>query len=83
MIASPPKELISNPLQLALEKHSEHLKEYIELLSPTDNKGRYLHYDQLRYRFSNDLDKDLAWSIVKTAVTFNLIPSLERSFIKL
>lgn len=67
MIASPPKELISNPLQLALEKHSDHLQEYIELLSPTDNKGRYLHYDQLRYRFSNDLDKDLAWSIVKTA----------------
>ena len=67
MIAHPPKKLISNPLQAAFESHQDHMEKCIELFSPTDGKGRYLPFDELKYRFPRELEPELAWSIVKSA----------------
>ena len=46
---------------------SEDLSEYLKLHSPTDEKGRYLHFHDFRYRVAKGLNIKLAWSVVKSA----------------
>jgi Fic family protein len=67
MIKRPPSERIANPFNRIAEQCSEQLGDYLELFAPVDDKGRYLHFDELRHRLPAALDIDLAWSVVKSA----------------
>ena len=66
MIASPPKHRALYPF-LNKEMTSEDLREYLKLHSPTDEKGRYLHFHDFRYRVAKGLNVEFAWSVVKSA----------------
>lgn len=67
MIKSPPKKLIPNPMQVVMAAHAEQIEDYLSLFSPLDAKGRYLHFDELRFRLPKGVDTELAWSVVKSA----------------
>lgn len=67
MISKPPSELIVNPFQHIAEKEPDKIDEYLGLFSPIDSKGRYLHYDEFKYRVPKELDTNISWSVVKMA----------------
>lgn len=67
MIAVPPRIRVSNPLSKIAKECPEKLDDYLALSFPTDEKGRYLHYDEIRFRLPKELDIDLAWAIIKIA----------------
>jgi len=76
VIALPPKEIPLNPLrQIAVDK-PEQLNDYLAFLSPTDTKGRYLHYDQLRFRTPKKLDNNLVWAVTKLSRRGQTMPLL-------
>ncbi|WP_248800668.1 Fic family protein [Pseudomonas sp. MWU13-2105] len=66
MVKSPPPTN-PNPFAEILEKHPDKAGAYLELSHCVDSKGRYLHFDKLRFRIPSDLDPALAWSVVKHA----------------
>lgn len=43
------------------------LDDYMQWLAPTDSKGRYLHYEELKRRVVRPLDPEVVWAIVKQA----------------
>lgn len=45
----------------------DQLEPYLEFYSPIDAKGRYLPYDELRFRIPAGLNKDLAWQLTRLA----------------
>ena len=49
--------------------HKEHLPDYLALLKPLDDQGRYLPFDEWRYRWAPGLDSRLCWTLVKKART--------------
>ncbi|MFC0710428.1 Fic family protein [Azorhizophilus paspali] len=75
MVKRPPTP-IANPLSRIAERNPASLEKYLELFAPLDDKGRYLHFDELRFRFPEGLDHVLAWSIVKLARQRQLSPVL-------
>lgn len=54
---------------LAQSPHKERLSDYLALLKPLDDQGRYLPFDDLRYRWAPGLDSHLCWALVKKART--------------
>lgn len=64
---TPPRKLE----EIIQERLSEGFSlEYITYLSKykaTDSKGRYLHWDELKYRVDKDDDRELAWAATKLA----------------
>lgn len=66
MIKRPPGT-IQNPFELIMREYPEQTGAYLKLYAPVDDKGRYQHYDTLRFRIPSDLDHGLAWSVVKSA----------------
>lgn len=54
---------------LTKSPHKERLTEYLALLKPLDEQGRYLPFDDLRYRWASGLDSNLCWALVKKART--------------
>ncbi|WP_409303614.1 Fic family protein, partial [Pseudomonas sp. KCJK8993] len=66
MIKRPP-EVVLNPFEVIMKNHSEQTGAYLKLYAPVDDKGRYQHYDTLRFRIPSDLNQALAWSVVKSA----------------
>lgn len=72
MITTPPKDREQNPFQKIINESLESLGEYLDLHSPIDKKGRYLHYDSFRFRVPKGLDSELAWAVVKLARTKQL-----------
>lgn len=75
MIKRPPAR-IGNPFAVIAERHPGRLEQYMELFAALDHKGRYLHYDELRFRLAEPLDPPLAWSVVKLARQRQLQPLL-------
>lgn len=67
MIKSPPTIDPHVLDRLALSPHKEKLAEYLDLLKPLDDQGRYLPFDDLRYRWAPGLDTTLCWALVKKA----------------
>lgn len=67
MISRPPSEPIISPFQHIAENEPEKIDEYLGLFSPIDSKGRYLHYDEFKYRVPKELDTNVSWSVVKMA----------------
>jgi Fic family protein len=47
--------------------HKENLADYLALLKPLDDQGRYLPFNELRYRWASGLDSNLCWALVKKA----------------
>lgn len=70
----PPPVLITNPLSVVAEREPERLSQYLEFFTPLDDKGRYLPFDELRFRIPRDLDPTLVWSVVKQARQRQLNP---------
>ena len=66
MIKYPP-ELVPNPFLSISKTCPEHVGEFLELSNALDQRGRYLHYDKLRFRLPAGLDHSLAWSVIKAA----------------
>jgi fido (protein-threonine AMPylation protein) len=57
--------------------HKQRLAEYLTLLKPFDDQGRYLPFEALRYRWGPGLDVNLCWALVKKARVaqyINLLP---------
>ena len=52
---------------LGKSPHKERLSDYLALLKPMDDQGRYLPFDELRYRWAPGLDSNLCWALVKKA----------------
>ena len=66
MIKLPPP-VNKNPFEAIIKDHVEKAGEYLSLSTPLDDKGRYLHFDKLRFRIPEGLDHGLVWSVVKNA----------------
>ncbi len=67
MLKSPPATVM-NPFEgLSGLVDPQMISEYLSLNSPVDSRGRYLHYDKLRFRLKPGIDHSRAWSIVKFA----------------
>jgi len=66
-IALPPKDRIPNIFNHISSTCPDKFGEYLELFSPVDGKGRYLHFDELQYRLPKGVDPALAWAVVKLA----------------
>ncbi|TBR44218.1 Fic family protein [Marinomonas agarivorans] len=64
MIAQPPKELIEHPIT-KIYNNGELILDYLEYNAPVDAKGRYFHFDEIKYRLPKQLDPILAWSLIK------------------
>lgn len=47
--------------------HKQRLADYLALLKPLDDQGRYLPFEDLRYRWASGLDARLCWALVKKA----------------
>lgn len=54
---------------LAQSPHKERLADYLALLKPLDDQGRYLPFHELRYRWAPGMDSSLCWALVKKART--------------
>ncbi|MEO6678486.1 MAG: Fic family protein, partial [Pseudomonas sp.] len=54
---------------LAQSPHKERLADYLALLKPLDDQGRYLPFDELRYRWAPGLSAHICWALVKKART--------------
>ena len=52
---------------LGQSPHKERLPDYLALLMPLDEQGRYRPFDELRYRWPPGLDAHLCWALVKKA----------------
>ncbi|QXI19703.1 Fic family protein [Pseudomonas hamedanensis] len=52
---------------LARPPHKQRLPDYLALLKPLDDQGRYLPFEALRYRWAAGLDANLCWALVKKA----------------
>lgn len=68
LITAPPP-LVPQTWKVIIEEHQEQVGNYINLAHPVDAKGRYLHYDKLRFRLPKGVDHALAWSVIKFART--------------
>lgn len=53
--------------RLGQSPHKERLSDYLALLKPLDDQGRYLPFDELRYRWAPGLDATVCWALVKKA----------------
>lgn len=67
MITPPPKDRILNPFNKIAKSCPDKLESYLELFSPIDERGRYLHFDDIRFRLPKQLDLQMAWSVIKLA----------------
>jgi hypothetical protein len=67
VIAVPLAKRVPNPFKTIAKSCPEKLDDYLALFFPTDKQGRYLHYDDIRFRLPKALDIDLAWSVIKLA----------------
>jgi Fic family protein len=76
MIKRPPP-VEPNPIEKIVTDHPRQAIDYLQLFTPTDSKGRYQHYDTLRFRFPKQLDHGLAWSVVKSARRLQLTDILK------
>ncbi len=57
--------------------HKQRLADYLALLKPLDDQGRYLPFEALRYRWASGLDVKVCWALVKKARVaqyVNLLP---------
>jgi Fic family protein len=75
----PPLKGRSDPVfdLLVRPPHKHRLADYLALLKPLDDQGRYLPFEALRYRWAAGLDAKLCWALVKKARAaqhVNLLP---------
>ncbi|HTF83505.1 MAG TPA: Fic family protein, partial [Cellvibrio sp.] len=86
MIKTPPpaSELPQDPLRSVAEAGLENSLIYANYVSPVDERGRYLPFDEFRHRVPKSLQVNLAWALLKRARNtsseslFGVIPSLPK-----
>ncbi len=66
MIINPPA-VDPNPFKTIISDEVGDAAAYLKFYSPVDEKGRYLHFDKMRFRIPKELDPKLVWSVVKLA----------------
>lgn len=76
MIQRPPATQ-TDAFSRVLEQPEEHRGQYLSLFAPLDSEGRYLPFDELRFRLPTGLDIPLAWSVVRMARDQQVKPVLE------
>lgn len=76
MIRRPPP-FVANALAQVSAQTPDLVECYLELFTPLDDQGRYLHFDELRFRLPSGLDASLGWSMVKLARQRRLNPVVE------
>nr|WP_136250923.1 Fic family protein [Ningiella ruwaisensis] len=62
-----PPEVIENVFSKIASEAFENMDAYLDFFSPTDKKGRYLPYDELRHRIDDGLNHSYVWSLTKAA----------------
>ena len=69
MIKSPPQysELLPDPWSWILANQPQHLGAYSLYSQPTDMRGKYLPFDEFRFRVAAGLDTRVAWAITREA----------------
>ncbi len=81
MLKKPPIVALNPDVFEEISKKSpEKLRDYISYHKPLDGKGRYLPFDEFRYRVKKDLDVTIAWSLTKLSRSsqyVNLLPAGE------
>ncbi|MFN6882047.1 Fic family protein, partial [Proteus mirabilis] len=70
-IKRPPTLELSKVWPEIIDKHSEHFQDYFKLSHITDDSGKYVHYDKLRYKLLSQkhIDPELAWGVIKIVRT--------------
>lgn len=76
MIKLPPKHVF-NPFTDMSKRFPEQVGAYMDLYSAVDDKGRYQHFDKMRFRIPQGLDTSVAWSVIKAARSRQLVPMIE------
>ncbi|MBD8188914.1 Fic family protein [Pseudomonas viridiflava] len=66
MIKLPPKHEM-NPFTDMSKRFPDQVGLYLSLHNALDEKGRYLHFDKMRFRIPAELDSTVAWSVIKAA----------------
>ncbi len=54
----------------------ERVLDYLAFQNPVDGRGRYLHFDDFRYRVPSGLNADWAWAVLRHARQQQLVPLL-------
>ncbi len=67
MIKYPPQVDDIDVISILSGLTPEQTMEYFSFCRPLDSKGRYLPYNELRYRIPPGLDKKKVWKLIKTA----------------
>src|SRR5690606_618752 len=69
MIRKPPSrdQLIDRPYTYVSQHYPTQAEDYRPFYEAMDNNGRYLHYDEFRFRVPKDLNVDVAWALTKLA----------------
>lgn len=71
IIKTPPPRVV-DPFNDVIQNHVENLTKYIEMSRPTDEQGRYQHFDEFRFRVPKGLDAALCWNLTKEARSHQL-----------
>ncbi|WP_422413653.1 MULTISPECIES: Fic family protein [unclassified Endozoicomonas] len=75
--APPPEGLNPNVFEEISQYSPEKFGDYLSYYKPLDGKGRYLPFDEFRYRVKKGLDVAIAWSLTKLSRNsqyVNLLP---------
>lgn len=60
-----------------IQQQPDKLADYVAFQRAVDSKGRYLHFDDFRYRVKPELNAEWAWVILKHARDQQLMPLIE------
>lgn len=71
-----PAEAFSQTVMQIQQQCPEKLLDYIAFQRPVDDKGRYLHFDELRYRINPELQAEWAWAVLRRSREEQLTPLL-------
>lgn len=65
-LTKPPVIDLSSVWVEIVDKHIDNISHYLAFSTITDDKGRYLPYDEFQYRVPKGLNKELAWGLTKS-----------------
>lgn len=71
IIKTPPPRVLL-PFTDVIKNHFDELTQYLQMSRPTDEQGRYQHFDEFRFRVPKKLDAALCWNLTKEARSHQL-----------
>ena len=72
---TPAEAFLSTVMQIQ-QQCPDKLLDYLIFQRPVDDKGRYLHFDELRYRVKSTLNAEWAWAVLRRSRDQQLTPLL-------